>query len=250
MGRKRIKEYYFTEKEEQAVISYNNTDSKTEKDYIYRTFLERPFRIMVESILRRYSTHIGNYDIHEIEANALSHLIEQMVKYDPNKVLPSGAKPRAFSYCQTIIRNFYIDHGIKSYAEKTNNLLFDDYSDEILNKDEHIYYIDDDKSDIDLLIDKIIFNIEEMIENDNSLKPNEISVGYAIINIFKNWNVLFLEESPEGNYEKKITNKYTKNKILIFLKEQTNLNTKEIRQSLKAFKDLYFMEKNNYLNDY
>jgi hypothetical protein len=81
------------------------------------------------------------------------------------------------------------------------------------------------------------------------MKYNEIIVGEAVINIFKNWESLFLEESPSGKYNKKVTNKYAKNKILLFLKEQTGLSTKEIRTALKPFKEIYFLEKLKYMND-
>jgi hypothetical protein len=74
-------------------------------------------------------------------------------------------------------------------------------------------------------------------------------VGEAILNILKNWQVLFQEDSPDGKYNKKISNKFAKNKILLLLKEQTGLSTKDIRNSIKLYKSLYFMEKFNYFND-
>ena len=250
MGRKKKKNNYFSHKEEQAVLDYINSDSKLEKNQIYNEFLLEPFRIMTESILRRYSTHIGNYDIKEVEANALSHLVEQMVKFDPNKILKSGLKPRAFSYCQTIIRNHYKDHSTKSYAEKTNILCFDDHVDDIYNKKDYIYELEDDhRTNLEILIEKVSDAIENKIEEDDTLKENEVNVGYAIVNILRNWNILFMEETPEGKYNKKVTNKYEKNKILLYLKEQTNLNTKEIRQSMKCYKDIYYLEKLNMFNN-
>ena len=56
------------------------------------------------------------------------------------------------------------------------------------------------------------------------MKKNEIIVGDAIVNVLKNWHVLFMEDSPEGKYNKRVTNKFAKNKILLFLKEQTGLS--------------------------
>ena len=74
---------YFAEREEQAVINYINSTSAEEKNKIYNEILLVPFRKMIESILRRYPIHIGNYDIEEVESNARSHLIEHMIKYRP-----------------------------------------------------------------------------------------------------------------------------------------------------------------------
>ena len=81
------------------------------------------------------------------------------------------------------------------------------------------------------------------------MKKNEIIVGEAIANVLKNWHILFMEDSPDGKYNKRVTNKFAKNKILLFLKEQTNLSTKEIRIAIKPFKEIYFFEKIEYLED-
>ncbi|MFW5847397.1 MAG: hypothetical protein ACOCVF_00560 [bacterium] len=240
---KRIKgaNQYFGEKEEQAVVDYINSNSAEEKNEIYNNILKEPFQKMIQSILRKYPIHIGYYDIEEVEENALTHLIEHMVKFNPDKITKSGNKTRAFSYCQTIVRNYYKDHSVRSYLERKSNLSFDDYFDEA-NDSEYSEEYGSDEDYLDELILIIIKEISKII-NSEEVKKNEIIVGNAIINILENWEILFSENSPHGKYNKKITNKYAKNKILLFLKEQTGLNTKEIRQSIKPFKEIYFLKK-------
>jgi hypothetical protein len=278
---------YFAEREEQAVLDYIKSTSKAEKDRIYNEILIEPFRKMIQSILRRYPIHIGNYDIEEVEANALTHLIEHMVKYRPfiieynetgsakwikiniykyflieeaNEKLKFLIKKndfnyrmfnsKAFSYCQTIIRNYYKDHGKKSYTEKKINLSYDDYIDEINENVEFSYEMETEGThQYEQLINTVVDKIEQKINGDPAIKKNEIIVGDAIINVLKNWHVLFLEDTPEGKYNKRVTNKFAKNKILLFLKEQTGLSTKEIRIGIKPFKEIYFIEKMDYLND-
>jgi hypothetical protein len=251
MARRRSnKKLYFAEREEKAVVDYNNATSADERHRIYNEILREPFTKMVESILRKYQTHIGNYDIHEVEANALSHLVEQMVKFNPDKITKSGQRPKAFSYCQTIVRNFYKDHSRKSYTEKKTILSWEDHSSDILEQSEYLYEIDsDEKTDLEELIDIVVMRIRDRIDEDGSLKKNEVIVGEAIINVLSNWHVLFLEETPDGKVNKKITNKYQKNKILQLLKEQTRLNTKEIRMSMKPFKEIYYLQKKEFFED-
>jgi len=283
--------HYFADKEEKGVIDYITSDSLEEKNKIYNKILIEPFRKMIQSILRRYPIHIGNYDMDEVESNALTHLIEHMVKYRPfiveRKLINSfddkwnklGIKyrymkrndaedclddlndlndgyqyrifiSRAFSYCQTIIRNYYKDHSKKSYNEKKTILSFDDYVDEINNNIEYTYEMElENQQQLEKLINCVVDKIDSRIDNDPTIKKNEILVGDAIINVLKNWQVLFMEDSPEGKYEKRITNKFAKNKILLFLKEQTGLTTKEIRIGIKPFKEIYFIEKIDYLDD-
>jgi hypothetical protein len=240
---------YFAEKEEKAVLDYINSNSAEEKNRIYNQILLEPFRKMTQSILRKYPIHIGNYDMEEVESNALTHLIEHMVKFNPDKITKSGVKTKAFSYCQTIIRNYYKDHSKKSYTEKKINLNFEDYVDEINENIEYTYEMEvDTHNQLDKLIKTVIEKIEEKI-NDPLMKRNEVIVGDAIANVLKNWHILFQEDSPVGKYNNRVTNKFAKNKILFFLKEQTQLSTKEIRIAIKPFKEIYFLEKIDYLDD-
>ena len=282
---------YFAEKEEKAVIDYILSDSLEEKNNLYNKILIQPFKIMIETILRRYPIHIGNYGMNEVELNALEHLIDHMVKYRPfiierkafdaeidkwNKLGDAhrfiyvkdaevdldllnkkrdGFKYRifnskAYSYCQTIIRNYYKDHSKKSYTEKKINLSFDDYIDEINENIEYTYDMEmESQQQLEKLINSVIGKIEDRINNDPTIKKNEVLVGDAIVNVLRNWQVLFMEDSPDGRYEKRVTNKFAKNKILLYLKEQTCLSTKEIRIGIKPFKEIYFIEKIEFMED-
>jgi hypothetical protein len=65
---------------------------------------------------------------------------------------------------------------------------------------------------------------------DEELNDNEVKLGYALYDIFKNYDTIF-EESEN--------NKFNKNIILLSLREMTNLSTKEIRCSMKKYKTLY-----------
>jgi hypothetical protein len=113
MRKKKSGKLYFAEREEKAVIDYIEAVSLEEKDRIYNEILIEPFKKMIQSILRSYPTHIGNYEMEEVEHNALTHLIEHMVNFDGNRIGKSGKKTKAYSYCQTIVRNYFIDHSKK-----------------------------------------------------------------------------------------------------------------------------------------
>jgi len=250
MGRRRKRRYYFSEVEENALIEYIETDSREKRNEIYRDHLHKPLSKMVEIILRRYPIHMGNFAIEDVEMFGLSHLVEHMVKYNKNKITKSGAKTKAFSYCQTIVRNYFRDHGKTTYKEKKRILPIEDYSSEVENKIEYIYEMNHESDDdIENLINIVVDKIEERLEKDKSLKKNEIIVGQAIIRVLKSWDELFLEETPKGKVHGKTTNNFHKQKILLFLKEQTRLTTKEIRMSMKAYKEIYYFEKKSYFND-
>jgi hypothetical protein len=64
----------------------------------------------------------------------------------------------------------------------------------------------------------------------NELNENEQRLGYALIEVFSNFEKIF--QVGDGN-------KFNKNLILLSLREMTSLSTKEIRISLKKFKKVY-----------
>lgn len=250
MGRKKkIKKNYFDTKEEQAVIDYANSDSKEEKDWIYNNILREPFKKMVESISKKYPIHLGNYTLEEVQMYALSHLIEQMVKYNPNKKLENGNKPKAFSYCQTIVRNYYKEHSKKSRKEILINLPYENYYSEIEKKDEYKYELDDNYDNYVDLLEIVKEEIRNVLESNNELKNDEILVGNAILNILDNWDILFLEEVSDSEYKMSTSKKFAKNKILLLLKEQTRLSTKDIRAAMEPYSHIYFFEKSKLLEE-
>lgn len=252
-GRKKKNiEFYFGPIQENAVIDYIRTDSAQEKDKIYNTYLAEPFRIMKESILRRYPAHIGNHNIGDVEHDALTHLLEQMVKFNPDAPTKTGKPTKAFSYCGTIMRNYYINHSKNSYSDKTNIMNFDDYFEENADNEKHCYYIEEEleqENSIQKLIKLIINKIETRITNENiELTEDEIIVGEAIIMILENWNILFIEDMGDGRYLRNTSNKFTKNKILLYLREITGMSTKDIRFAMRGFKDMYFLEKDDFFD--
>jgi hypothetical protein len=242
--------HYFGKSEEEQFLIYIRSTDQHQRDIIYNKWLKNPFQKMVESILRRYPVHMGNYTMEEVEQNGLSHLIENMSKFNPEKLNKEGKKVKAFSYCQTIVRNYYRDHGKRSYNEKVSNLNYDDFSGEIENMDEYMYEIDySDDAQIQELMNSTVTRLKDKVTNDKTLRKNEIIVGEAIIDVLEHWDILFLEETRQGKYNKRVTNNYTKNKILLLLKEQTRLSTKDIRASMKQFKELYFINKKVFYSD-
>lgn len=241
---------YFANREEQAVIDYIMSDSQEVRNKIYNEILIKPFNKMIQSIIRRYPIHIGNNSIGDVESEVLNHLIDRMVKFNPNIITKFGVKTKAFSYCQTIVRNYCKDHSKKSYIDKKINIPYVDNNEEIENNKDYSYVMDlNEQQHLEQLINMVIKKIENKIEGNVNIKPNEIIVGDAIVNVLKNWHMLFLEDTPVGKYDKKITNKFAKNKILLYLKELTGMSTKEIRVAIRPFKEIYFIEKNVYYDD-
>ena len=69
---------------------------------------------------------------------------------------------------------------------------------------------------------------------ENDLKPTEVRLGRALINLFENWEYVLTTDG---------SNKLNKNAILLFLREATGMDTKGIRDNMKKFKKEFLMIK-------
>ena len=95
---------------------------------------------------------------------------------------------------------------------------------------------DDDDFIMDDFLLKIINGIKNELNDENlpakkKLTENEKKVGQALIEILKNWETAF--DTMNGG------SKYNKNSVLETMRNYTNLSTKDIRISMKRFKQLY-----------
>ena len=145
-------------------------------------------------------------------------------------------KYKAYSYCGTVCRNYLMYKCTQYYRKKLRNESYDDVYDEISN-DEKFSTEEDNYSKVaEKLIVKISDEIEDMIENRdaNGLTDNEVLVGISLITLLRNW---------ENVLPKTGSNKLQKSSVLYFLREDTRMTTKEIRENMKKFKNAYKMLK-------
>lgn len=235
-GRKTTKnsqKNYFTEEQEKAVLDYINSTDDVEKNRIYNEKLRFPFNKMVESIIRRYKLMIPDEEFEETFTDTLSFLITKIEKFKPGKY-------KAYSYYGTICKNHLIGR-IQEYSKNLQKNVSYSYSESTLS--DSIKYSDykDDNSEIASesfsgLIDKIGVMIEH--PSDYKLKDNEIKVGKALKTLLENWDYVL---STDGS------NKLNKHAILFFLRENTGLNSKAIREGLKKYKTEFHRIKGEFL---
>ena len=144
-------------------------------------------------------------------------------KFKPDK------NKKAYSYFGTICKNYLMGQIIKDQKETNRKISYEDISSSLEERSDMSYRIDDDIVETDIIIIEYLKELKEFIDNEN-LNDNEKKLGYALIDLFDNYESIF---SGADN------NKFNKNVILLSLREMTNLSTKEIRSSIKRFKKLY-----------
>jgi hypothetical protein len=223
MPRKRTQKVYFGEDQEKAVVRYLESESETEKNKIFNEYLKEPLIIMVESIIRRYKLYRKDLDFSDIHADTMSFLITKINKFDHTK------NHKAYSYFGTICKNYLMGAIQKDTKETNRNVSYEDISSDIEENFKYSYVIDENFIDYEDVIVKLTVKMELFMENEE-LNENEEKLGYALLEIFSNFDKIF--QVGDGN-------KFNKNLILLSLREMTSLSTKEIRICMKKFKKLY-----------
>jgi len=223
-GRKPKSNNYFDVREETAVRMFLTASTYNEKNQIYDEYLRAPLDKMIESIIRRYKLYRKGMDFREIHHDTHSFLITKVDKFKPAK----GKK--AYSYFGTICKNYLMGMIIKDQKEQNRKISYEDITTKLENRPDMIYYIENEKIEPSEVIKKFVQELEDFIAN-NDLNNNELKLGYALIELFENYNNIFIGTD---------NNKFNKNIILLSLREMTNMSTKEIRTSMRKFKKLYY----------
>jgi hypothetical protein len=233
---------YFYEEEEQAVVDYIHAETQSEKDRIFNTILKPAFTKMIESIIRRYKLIPPDEEFYETFNDTISFLMTKLSCFDPT------TNYKAYSYCGTICKNYLI-YKINQFSKnQKRNLSYDSPYESSIQSDinDSVRYSYDEsdprKTFLSELTCNTVSNIEKILSEKDKMKlnENEIKVGQALVNLMKNWDELFAQMG---------SNKFNKSSILLFLKETTMLNTKEIRDAIRVYKKRYYDVKWKLINE-
>jgi hypothetical protein len=251
-GRKSKNKNYFGPIEEEAVRQFlslgividdenasggvrwsGSTSDINLRNKIFRESLYFPLNKMVESIIRKYKLYRKDMVFEDVHSDTLSFLLSKFHKFKPEK----GKK--AYSYFGTICKHFLIGQLMKDDKLMKQNISYEDIFLSIENDEKYSYELDENDTGVPELINDVSEQINKTMKNDD-VTENEKKVGIAIICILKDWETIF--DTGKGN------NKYNKNLILANIREMTNLTTKEIRNSMKKYKKLYYIIKGDHID--
>ncbi len=223
-GRKAVQVNYFDVREEEAVRAFLLAESFEEKNKIYNEYLRGPLDKMISSIIRRYKLYRKDMDFREIHTDTHSFLMTKVDKFKPAK------EKKAYSYFGTICKNYLMGQIMKDQKETNRKISYEDISSDLQHSPDMIYHIDDYNLTTEEIIKKFLIKLKDSLAEKN-ITEQEIKLGHALFYIFENYNDIFLDTS---------NNKFNKNIILFELREMTNLSTKEIRNSIKRYKKIYY----------
>ena len=231
------KKVYFGEDEERAFVEYVNSTDQTLRDKIFAEKLYYPFTKMIESIIRRYNLFTPDEDFEETFFDAISFLITKINNFDTTK------NKKAYSYCGTICKNYLIlkrtQYSKKNQKQISYDLLYQNSDSDNRTDVNHEKQLMEFNTE---LINNTISQLQGTLlpEKQHLLTENEISIGNALLEMMLNWEEIFKYLGSK---------KFNKSCVLQFIRDYTNLPTKDIREGIKIFKDLYIFTKEKLINE-
>ena len=150
---------------------------------------------------------------------------------------------KAYSYCGTVCKNYLIYKNIQYTKNKQRNLPYDEMLDDF-SKDPKYTVPEEDGhySMVERLIKEMSSEIKTMMSEreKNALTDNEMKVGVALTELLDHWEEVL---NVDGS------NKLQKSSVLYFLREETMMTTKEVRDNMKSFKKAYYILKKGMIDE-
>ena len=121
------------------------------------------------------------------------------------------------------------------------NTPYDQSSSDFIDSIKYSDYNDSNSKVASEAVAMLIEKIDKMISDPsaNGLKESEVVMGKALKNLLENWDFVL---STDGS------NKLNKNAILFFLRENTNFDTKGVRDNMKKFRNEFYAIKEYLVN--
>jgi|TARA_Y100000361_G_scaffold149472_1_gene163770 hypothetical protein len=216
MGRKKTKNYYWTEDTEQAIIKYNGDElDENQKNKLYNDEIEYPFNKLAENIINTFKFTYFDDVFKDVQHEVVVFLIMNMHKYDHTK----GSK--AFSYFSVVAKNYLILNNNANYKKYKSHDSIDAaraLQSTPVNEDPGI------------ILEESIRYFEDKTPEIFS-KHRDRMIAYAIIDLMK------ARETIED---------FNKKAIYILLREMTNVETSQITKVLNVLRKHMKTLQNNF----
>lgn len=235
-GRKRNKNsplapsrLYFNAGTQASIVKFQGTVSRIEQEKIYRYEILPAFEKLVENLINIHKFAAACDGFEQLRNDAIVFLYETLRKFDPSK----GSN--AFSYFNVVAKNWLIIKTKQKIQQNKRNVDLDDP--ESMTQEE--IQIFEEKCTVecqDELPDQYkpreIFSVLTKIR-EQIITSNELLCINAIITLFENIDQLDL---------------LTKNSTLLYLRELSGLNAKQLTIALQSIKKIYKQLKIDKLN--
>lgn len=223
---------YFNDREETAIREYILCEDKNRRELLYMKFLDFPFTKLVESIINKYKLYSETHTFEELQHDTVSFLHSKLDKFDAER----GTK--AYSYLGTIAKHRLQAIRIGEEKTKKRTHSYEEAIADLSENERYSYYDNHYERNFMVEFSQKLPMIFTTFIGENQLKPEEVAIGNAIIDIMSDWDSI-----------NTTSNKINKNVIFECIRNITGLSTKDIRNGLKKFKAHYDSIKKDMLNE-
>lgn len=212
---------YFTERTQEAIVEYQNSDQQMEKDTIYIKEILPAFDALVENLINVYGFKVMHESKQDLKTECLEFLYTAVHKFDPSK----GSK--AFSYFNVVAKN-WLTIKSKQNAKKLKQYISLDYKEGISQTDletiERYNYLPgfDDvmtPEEMNEFLRGIVNELEGRVRTDN--EKSTIEAIKIIIDRLDDIDLL------------------SKRAVLLYIREITGLTSKQLSIVLSSLKKHY-----------
>tara|TARA_Y100000310_G_scaffold193227_1_gene193191 strand:- start:517 stop:1266 length:750 start_codon:yes stop_codon:yes gene_type:complete len=218
--RKSGSKLYFTKDTQAAIVKYVGITDTKEREELYKTEIMPAYNKLVENLINIYGFS-GNCTYEELKNDCVTFLYEVMQKFDNSR------GTNAFSYFNVVAKNWLIVKSKKRAKNSKRIVSLDDSTKlttpekqaieeyKILSPQDEIM----SKSELMRGIMKTLFEIKSRLKNQN-----ELLCIASIITIFENIDDIDL---------------LNKSAVLLYIKELSGLNQKQLTTTLHSIKKHY-----------
>jgi hypothetical protein len=232
--RKASSKMYFTQETEDAIIEYNKEIDSDIREDIYRERIEYPLQKLVENVFNRFGFTYFRTSPHEVQREALAHLVSNLGKYDPNRVSKlskKGKKSKAFSYFSVIAKNWFILLNNNNYKEFQTHVEISEERGEntvqLQHTDRHHAQTETDEF-MNLTIQFWEANVSRIFN-----KQRELDIANAVIELLRNSQRI---------------DAFNKKALYLYIRDMSDCKTQQITKVINKMKQYHKNIYRTYLN--
>ena len=205
---------YFTQDTENAIIAYNKSDDRLEKNDLYVAEIGRAFDKLAENLIHTFKFYYFDIPLTEVKNEVVSYLIMNIHKF-------KEGKGKAFSYFSIVGKNYLILHNNNNYKKMKITKTLD-----VLDFNRNLSSEESEKES------KETYNefVEQMLEFwDNNIR-----------NIFRRQKDILVADSVIELFRKRVNvENFNKKALYILIREMTGSNTQHITRVINVMKKYY-----------
>jgi len=215
MPRKKAKSrMYFTQDTENAIIAYNKSDDRLEKNDLYVAEIGRAFDKLAENLIHTFKFYYFDIPLTEVKNEVVSYLIMNIHKF-------KEGKGKAFSYFSIVGKNYLILHNNNNYKKMKIHRDIDvlDFSRNLSSEES----VEESKESYNEFV-------EQMVEFwDNNIR-----------NVFRRQKDILVADSVIELFRKRVNvENFNKKALYILIREMTGSNTQHITRVINVMKKYY-----------